>query len=76
MAEKLKIDCEEVRSLMGMYFDFDSNVREIIRHFESCTECQKVWRENLRVKEMLKQVVEKENIPQSSIDWIRNRIRH
>lgn len=71
----MKIDCEEVSNLMGMYLDIDSNLREMGIHIQNCPECKMVWSENLRVKEMLKQAVEKESIPQSSIDWIKEKIR-
>lgn len=74
MGKKPEISCDEVRSLMGVYLDFDANLEAISLHFKNCEACQGVWRDNHRISRMVKHAVEIESVPQSSVERIRKRL--
>lgn len=75
MAKHMTTECEEIRGLLAVYPDFEMDLDRIGRHFAQCRACRNVRREHLRVKRMLREAVNRENIPQVSIDRIRSRIR-
>lgn len=76
MTKHLPMECEEIRDLLAVYPDLEMDLDKIGRHFTWCRACRDVRRENLRVRRLLREVVNRENIPQISIDRIRDRIRN
>ena len=68
--------CREVQKLLNTELDLVTlrSNRKLWRHLKNCSECARVWTDNLRIKEALQRAVKRETAPESLRERLRKEV--